>query len=305
MDYKQEDVIKLVASILDISAENITKEFDDLENVDNEEFNTTIKGIATDRFSHVRKTSKERALKQAKREERTKAEKELAEGLGIEKMSLSDMIEHIKEAKTGSGEVQNEKTKLTKEDLAKHPLFAELVQEIKKEVSTKDEQIEALKQEYRAKEVSLKVESKLMKTLSSLDANLGEDEDTKKLRLDKFKKLFLMENKFELNENGELQIIDEKGEQKFKNDKFDPLTFEDAVKGSWLWDFKQKEDQTKTTTRTASPRENTFNSNNFSYKDEELQDAEVLYTKITEAQKAGKKEEVTFLQEKLNSLANG
>lgn len=303
MDYNKEDVIKLVAGILDITPEKINQEFDDLENIDKEDFNSTIKGIATDRFSHVRKTSKERALKQAKREERTKAEKELADGLGIEKMSFSDMVEHIKETQSGSGEVTNEK-ELTKEDLSKHPLFAELVQEIKKEVSTKDEQLESLKREYKQKEVNLKVESKLKTTLSTLNANLGEDEETKKRRLDKFKKLFLLENKFTLAENGDLQIIDEKGEQKYKNDKFDPMTFKDAVTDNWLWDFKQKE-EIQTTKRTSSPNENTFNSNNFSYKEDELADPSVLFSKIKEAQTAGNKEEAKFLQDKLMDLGNG
>ncbi len=304
MDYSKEDVIKLVAGILDIKPENITKEFDDLENIEKEDFNSTLKTVATDRFRHVRKTSKEHALKQAKREERTAAERELAEKLGIEKMSFSDMVEHIKETFKGSGEVTNEKKELTKEDLSKHPLFAELVQEIKKEVSEKDQQLESLKREYKQEKVNLKVESKLMKTLSTLNANLGEDEETKKRRLDKFKKLFLLENKFELNDQGELQIVDEKGEPRYKNDKFDPLTFKDAVTDNWLWDFKQKEEAAQPT-RTASPRENNFNSNNFSYKEEELKDAEVLFTKFKEAQSAGNKEEAKFLQEKLLDLGNG
>ncbi len=303
MDYTKEDVINLFAKALSVTADTIKQEFDDLENVEKEDFNSTLEGIATDRFSHVKKTSKERALKQAKRTERAAAEKELAEGLGIDKMVLADQIEHLRERMTGSGDQTNGKKELTKEELAKHPLFSELVQGIKKESAEKEAQIEHLKSEYQKERVQLKVKSSMMRELTKLNANLGDDESTKSKRLEKFQKLLFLDNQFTLDDEGNILIVDEKGEQRYKNDKLDPLTLTDAITDNWLWDFKKEETQ-PINKRSSNPRENGFNKTNFNYKDDELVNADVLFKDINEAKKAGDTEKAAFLQDKLTNLAN-
>lgn len=302
MDYSKEDVIKLFADALNVKADIIKKEFDDLENVEVEELNETLKNVASDRFSHFGKTSKERALKQAKREERTKAEKELAEALGIEKMSFADQLEHLKEKQIGSGDGTNEKTKLTKEEIAKLPQFSELVSDIKKQVQTKEVELQELQQKYKSEKVRLKVKSKAVDMLSTLKADLGEDEATRKLRLEKFEKLLFVENKFDLDENDNIVILDKKGEPKSKNSMLDPYTLEDAVSSGWVWDLKKEE--APGNPRITNPNENSFNKNNFSYRKEELEDAATLFDKHNQAVKAGNKEEAAFLQDRLSELAN-
>lgn len=301
MDFKTDDVIKLLAKTLTLKVEDIKKEFEDLENITKEDFEETIQGIADDRFKHVQKRSKERALKQAKRTERASAEKEISEALGIDKMTLTDQIDHIKTLMEGSGDKQNG-NELTTESLKINPLVIDYVKALKLDSAEKEAEILKIRGERKQDNIKSKVKALALDKLNELNANFGDTEDSRKDLLSKFERLLHLDNKFDLDDNGKIIVVDDEGKQKHSNSKMDDFTPTHAVEGAWMWGYKGKEDEGK---RGSNPKENNFNKTKFDHSEETLKDAGAIYEKINEATKAGRKEEATFLTEALSKLSNG
>ena len=298
MDFTIDDVINIFASALNVKQDLIKQEFDDLENIEKDEFFSTIKDFASSREEAKRKTLSDRFYKRAKREEREKAEKELSESLGIEKKALADMIEDLKDTKLkGSEDAPNEKTTLTKEDIKKHPEFLNAVKEIKDQLTAKETEILELQKARKGDKVNAKLEKKVLSFLESSNADLGDDPATREKRIKQFTKLLKLENNFDLDEDGnDIVIVDENGEL-LRANEIDPLSFEEVAQSNWTWDFK-KEEQTSSS-KVTSPKENNFNKTKVNFKGSESNDPEEVFKLHAEALKEGNKDLADSLQEKL------
>ena len=291
MNFTKEDLIKLVAKLLQKDAQELTDTLQDVET--NEELEEILTGTAQDRIKQIRKNAKDQAYGRAKREEYSAAEKLIIEKLGIEKgESLEDMLESYLAAK-GSKETANKKNNLTLDDMLKSEAMKAHIGKFRKQIEELSKSLEAEKEARSLDQFNFGFDSQLRSALKRANANLGEG-DAANTQYEMYKMYLTNKHKF----NNEYSPIDQNGDPVYSKNGYDAMTLDDLVKSTWTFGFKDSNNNQKQN-RTPNPNENNFNKTQFGLKEEDLKDGKLLYEKWQEAKKAGNKDATEYYHKQL------
>lgn len=308
-DYTKDEIIDIVATVLQVeNKKELSDKLKDVKNVG--DLTNSFLTVAKDKFETVKTLTRKQAKKElygrATREERSKIEKLLAENLDIEiDTDLETTVSKLPTLLGSKSDNSKSKNKaITKEQALQNEYVRSLVEELKSQVSQKENELENLNKEFKGQQLDYVLQSKIPQLLQESNAKLSDKPNVRNAQIKAFKLLLKAENDIQLNDDGSDIVIMNGDGMRLMKDDTNPMQLLDVVKQSWIGDtmdpVKDKQKQ-----RNPNPSENSYQNTDFGFSGDDpvLQDSNKMLELQKQAIAKGDKEKADFLKTKILEIS--